>query len=133
MEYADHVSQSVIVKFPVVDQPNMFVLIWTTTPWTLPANLAVAFNSQFSYSLVQVGEEAYILSTLLLDKVAEQCGWESFQIIRSLDGEEVGQLSYRHPFAIGQGSYLRVTTSLRTPRVPDLCTLLRDMVRTTTY
>lgn len=98
VEYADHVSQSVIVKFPVVDQPNMFVLIWTTTPWTLPANLAVAFNSQFSYSLVQVGEEAYILSTLLLDKVAEQCGWESFQIIRSLDGEEVGQLSYRHPF-----------------------------------
>ena len=44
VEYADHVSQSVYVKFPVVGEPNTFVVIWTTTPWTLPANLAVAYN-----------------------------------------------------------------------------------------
>src|ERR1017187_7871895 len=49
VEYADHVSQSVFVKFPVVGQPNTFILIWTTTPWTLPANLAVAYNKDFQY------------------------------------------------------------------------------------
>jgi len=49
VEYQDHVSPSVYVKFPVVGQPNTFVLIWTTTPWTLPANLAVAYNSTFQY------------------------------------------------------------------------------------
>src|SRR5438477_11698950 len=61
VEYNDHVSQSVYVKFPVVGQPNTFILIWTTTPWTLPANLAVAYNSTFQYGQVRVGDENYIL------------------------------------------------------------------------
>ena len=61
VEYKDHVSQSIFVKFPVVGRPDTSVVIWTTTPWTLPANLAVAYNSTFSYSLnVAVGEEHYI-------------------------------------------------------------------------
>ncbi len=54
VEYQDHVSQSVFVKFPVVGQPNTFILIWTTTPWTLPANLAVAYNNDFQYVKVKV-------------------------------------------------------------------------------
>src|SRR6478672_1095642 len=60
VEYKDHLSQSVYVKFPVVGQPGTFVLIWTTTPWTLPANLAVAYNSTFSYSLVHVDGQEFI-------------------------------------------------------------------------
>ena len=75
VEYADHVSQSVFVKFPVVGRPSVNIVIWTTTPWTLPANLAVAYNSTFSYSLVQVGEEQFIVSAMLLPVVAEKCGW----------------------------------------------------------
>src|SRR5882672_10584890 len=66
VEYHDHVSQSVYVKFPVVGKPNTFVLIWTTTPWTLPANLAIAYNSTFSYSHIRVGDETYVVSTMLL-------------------------------------------------------------------
>jgi isoleucyl-tRNA synthetase len=54
VEYKDHVSPSIFVKFPVVGQPDTFVLIWTTTPWTLPANLAVAYNSTFQYVRVKV-------------------------------------------------------------------------------
>src|SRR5215213_9023600 len=50
VEYADHVSQSVYVKFPLVSHPGTSLVIWTTTPWTLPANLAVAYNSTFSYA-----------------------------------------------------------------------------------
>src|SRR5262245_39615726 len=73
VEYHDHVSQSIYVKFPVLGAPDTTVLIWTTTPWTLPANLAVAYNSTFSYSQVRVGSETFILSTLLLPAVAEKC------------------------------------------------------------
>ncbi|MBM3824684.1 MAG: isoleucine--tRNA ligase [Verrucomicrobia bacterium] len=98
VEYHDHVSQSVYVKFPVQGQPGTSVLIWTTTPWTLPANLAIAFNSTFPYSLVRVGGEALILSTLLLDSVAKKCGWSNFEIVRSLTGDQLASTVCQHPF-----------------------------------
>ena len=98
VEYADHVSQSVFVKFPVVGRPGVNIIIWTTTPWTLPANLAVAYNSTFNYSLVQVGEEQFIVSAMLLSTVAQKCGWQDYQIVRSLDGEHLKSLEYQHPF-----------------------------------
>jgi isoleucyl-tRNA synthetase len=98
VEYREHVSQSVYVKFPLVGHPRTSVVIWTTTPWTLPANLAVAYNSTFSYSLVQVGEEQLIVSALLLPAVAAKCGWEGYQIVRSLDAGQLSQLEYQHPF-----------------------------------
>ena len=98
VEYHDHVSQSIYVKFPVIGRPNTYILIWTTTPWTLPANLAIAYNSTFSYSLVRVGDANYILSTMLLSTVAEKCGWAGYQIISSLDGAQLSQAEYQHPF-----------------------------------
>ena len=97
VEYADHVSQSVFVQFPVVGRPGVNIVIWTTTPWTLPANLAVAYNSTFSYSLVQVGDEQFIVSAMLLSTVAQKCGWD-YQIIRSLDSTDLKALEYQHPF-----------------------------------
>lgn len=98
VEYQDHVSQSVFVKFPVVGRPGVNIIIWTTTPWTLPANLAVAYNNTFSYSLVQVGEEQFVVSAFLLSAVAQKCGWADYQIVRSLDGGHLSQLEYQHPF-----------------------------------
>src|SRR5712671_2221210 len=98
VEYKDHVSQSVYVKFAVVGRPGVYIVIWTTTPWTLPANLAVAYNSTFSYSLVHHAGEDFIVSTMLLPAVAEKCGWNSYQIIRSLDGGHLSQLEFQHPF-----------------------------------
>ena len=98
VEYADHVSQSVFVKFPVADEDNTHLIIWTTTPWTLPANLAVAYNSRFTYKKVRVNGEAYIVESTLLPKVAETCGWENVEEIESLPGDAVGALKYRHPF-----------------------------------
>ena len=105
VEYKDHVSQSVYVKFPLLGHPGTSVAIWTTTPWTLPANLAVAYNSTFSYSLVLVGEEQYIVSALLLPAVAEKCGWQNYQIIRSLDGGHLTQFEYQHPFCKRTGKF----------------------------
>ena len=98
VEYNDHVSQSIYVKFPVIGHPGLNIVIWTTTPWTLPANLAIAYNSTFSYSLVAAQGESYLVNTLLLPGVAEKCGWEGYQIMRSLDGTELAQFEYQHPF-----------------------------------
>ena len=105
VEYNDHVSQSVYVKFPLVGYSNTSVVIWTTTPWTLPANLAVAYNSTFSYSLVVVGEEQYVVSALLLPTVAQKCGWQDYQIVRNLDGGHLGGLEYQHPFCNRTGKF----------------------------
>ena len=94
----DHVSQSVYVKFPVVGHPNTFILIWTTTPWTLPANLAIAYNSTFTYSEVRVGGETYIVSTMLLSTVSQKCGWDGYEIVRSLDTDHLSGAEFHHPF-----------------------------------
>ena len=97
VEYADHVSQSVYVKFPVVGEPNTFVVIWTTTPWTLPANLAVAYNDKFPYLKVTVGGEHYLVFRGLLPVVAQKCGWTSYTE-EPFPTEKLAALEYRHPF-----------------------------------
>jgi len=103
VEYHDHVSQSVFVKFPVVGRPGVSIVIWTTTPWTLPANLGVAYNSTFHYSLVQVGAEQFIVSAMLLSGVAAKCGWEGYQIVRTLEAGDLAELEYQHPFCARTG------------------------------
>ncbi len=105
VEYKEHVSQSIYVKFAVKGHPGTSVVIWTTTPWTLPANLAVAYNSNFSYSLVRVGNEELIVSALLLSAVAEKCGWQGYEIVRSLDGSQLSQIEYQHPFCNRTGKF----------------------------
>jgi isoleucyl-tRNA synthetase len=97
VEYADHVSQSVFVKFPVVGQPGLSLVIWTTTPWTLPANLAVAFNNGFQYVTARVGEERFILFRGLLAAVAEKCGWSDYEE-KPFPVEDLARLEYQHPF-----------------------------------
>jgi isoleucyl-tRNA synthetase len=101
VEYRDHVSPSIFVKFPVVGQPGTFVLIWTTTPWTLPANLAVAYNSTFPYVRVRLGAEQYLLFRGLLPAVAEKCGWQSYEE-QPLAAGELATLEYQHPFIPGR-------------------------------
>src|SRR5437879_4665463 len=84
VEYHQHTSPSVYVKFPLVSDPalidpalagrKVFVLIWTTTPWTLPANLGIAVHPDFEYSAFEHGEEVYIVASELLEAVVEKCG-----------------------------------------------------------
>jgi isoleucyl-tRNA synthetase len=97
VEYQDHVSQSVFVKFPVVGRPNTFIVIWTTTPWTLPANLAVAYNDKLQYVTTNVGNEKFILFRGLLSAVAEKCGWANYTET-PLSIEDLSKLKYKHPF-----------------------------------
>jgi isoleucyl-tRNA synthetase len=97
VEYKDHVSPSIYVKFPVIGRPNLSVLIWTTTPWTLPANLAVAYNDKFQYVQVDVGGENYIVFRGLLSAVAEKCGWANYTE-KPFPVEDLARLEYQHPF-----------------------------------
>ena len=83
VEYYQHKSPSVYVKFPLASDPalidpalagrNVFVLIWTTTPWTLPANLGIAVHPDFEYAAFERGNEVYIVAAELLDAVVEMC------------------------------------------------------------
>ncbi len=105
VEYREHISPSIYVKFPVVDRPKTFVLIWTTTPWTLPANLAIAFNEKLEYVKVKIAEgypdeETYILAKcrlhdMLLKLVLPAVVSNNAQ---NLTAEELAGLEYHHPF-----------------------------------
>ena len=84
VEYKQHTSNSVYVKFPFAGDPaeiatelagrKVFFLIWTTTPWTLPANLGIAVNPDFEYAAIENGDEVYIVASELVESVAAKCG-----------------------------------------------------------
>ena len=103
VEYHDHTSQSVYVKFPVLGRPGIFVVIWTTTPWTLPANLAVAYNSTLNYSLIRVGEEQYWILSPLVPAIAGKCQWQTYETVRTALGGELAGFEYQHPFCARTG------------------------------
>jgi isoleucyl-tRNA synthetase len=84
VEYRQHTSPSVYVKFPLKSDPalidekltgrNVFLLIWTTTPWTLPANLGIAVNPDFEYAALESNDEVYIVASELVGAIASKCG-----------------------------------------------------------
>ncbi|HEX4945666.1 MAG TPA: isoleucine--tRNA ligase, partial [Blastocatellia bacterium] len=72
--------------------------IWTTTPWTLPANLGITLNPKYEYNAVAVGDDVFIVANGLLEDVAKKVGWESYEIIGTYSGEVFDRLNARHPF-----------------------------------
>ncbi|MCS4542424.1 MAG: isoleucine--tRNA ligase [Euryarchaeota archaeon] len=96
IEYEDVEDPSIYVKFPVRDKPNEFILIWTTTPWTLPANLAVAVHSDFEYVKAQVGNEIYILAKDLVEQLAQKLKFQ-YKILETFPGKKIEGLKYTHP------------------------------------
>ncbi|MFH1714983.1 MAG: isoleucine--tRNA ligase [Elusimicrobiota bacterium] len=112
VEYADHTSPSVFVKFPVKDSKlndidNLFVIIWTTTPWTLPANVAVAFHEKFDYVIFEVTEsgkgsakagERYIVADELKDNVCRKCGIKAYKELKKVKGKDLEGLTCKSPF-----------------------------------
>ena len=106
IEYGDVTSPSIYVKFPLkdgkgkVDEKNTYFVIWTTTPWTLPANMAVCLNETFDYVKVQVGEEYYIVAKDLLESVSQAVGFEQVPtIVEQYKGKDLEHLVCQHPFA----------------------------------
>lgn len=108
VEYHDHKSPSIYVKFPLTAESQakfpelagkqVYVLIWTTTPWTIPANLAVALHPEFTYTAVQVGKETWILAEGLLENIMQMVKVQDYEVIRTFRAAELNGLKTRHPF-----------------------------------
>jgi isoleucyl-tRNA synthetase len=108
IEYKDKTSPSIYVRFPVVSDlgakfpalagRKAYVVIWTTTPWTLPANMAIAFHPDHDYAAAEVGGEVYILAKRLLPVVAEELGWAAPKVLATFAGRELEGFKARHPF-----------------------------------
>jgi len=107
VEYENHTSPSVFVKFKLENNKDFlddsFLLIWTTTPWTLIANVAVAVHPDFDYSYVKTLKGNLIIASVLLEKVLSAAGIEKYELIRSVSGKKLEGLIYGHPFGFRQG------------------------------
>ncbi|MBQ4132296.1 MAG: class I tRNA ligase family protein, partial [Desulfovibrionaceae bacterium] len=109
VENHDHHSDSIFVRFPLTD-PNLlkvfpqadinntYAVIWTTTPWTMPSNLAIMANPEFDYALVKADGSFYIVAEEMLDSLRPQLGWENAEVTATVKGRELERLKARHPF-----------------------------------
>jgi isoleucyl-tRNA synthetase len=108
IEYENKRSNSIYVKFPFTqkrdgifdgypDKP-IFMLIWTTTPWTLPANLAIAIHPDFTYAAVDAGGEIYIVLKDLVEDITKKAGIGDYRIIEEIKPEKLKGITFKHPF-----------------------------------
>jgi len=108
IEYENHTSPSIWVRFALTSDPaaitpalagkRIYGLIWTTTPWTIPANMAISFHPKFTYTAVDVNGDVYIVAPELLASTAEACGWNSPVQLASFEGSHLAGTMFRHPF-----------------------------------
>ncbi len=107
VEYEDHSSPSIYVRFPLndenfkkiadIDTSKLYIVIWTTTPWTIPDNMGVAVHPDFDYVLVEVNGEFHILAEGLLEECAGRFGWDSPTIQATFKGAALENLKAKHP------------------------------------
>ena len=106
VEYEDHSSPSVFVKFKIKEDKqwlgNSFLVIWTTTPWTLIANVAVALHPEFAYSYIKTAKGNLIIADLRL-AILSAMGIDKYEVIRSFKGRDLEGVSYEHPFGLRSG------------------------------
>ncbi len=134
VEYHDHTSPSIWVRFALISDPaaihpdlagrNVYGLIWTTTPWTLPANMAIAFHPKYEYVAVEVSgaddrlsssanpesslgrpqntmvrpTDVYFVATELVQVTAEKCGWQDYHVLAAVPGSKLEHAVFHHPF-----------------------------------
>ncbi|WP_209679843.1 isoleucine--tRNA ligase [Methanohalophilus levihalophilus] len=103
VEYEDRTDPSIYIKFPLKNEDSTFIVIWTTTPWTIPSNIAVAVNPEFEYAKVKAekdGEtEILIMATELVENVLRKGRYENYEILETLSGEDVAGFEYESPLA----------------------------------
>ncbi len=109
VEYEDHRSRSIYVKYPLLTDParldpqlagrKISVIIWTTTPWTLPASMAVAFHPEFEYVVVtDGGSEAYLLESRRREPTLHEAGLKAPTVLARLPGRRLDRIEMQHPF-----------------------------------
>lgn len=102
IEYQDKKSPSIYVAFPVTDGKDVLAtgdkfIIWTTTPWTIPANLAIAVNGKLNYSVVRVGSDRFVVAEDLLEEVASVLEWENHSVEKTVKGSDLEYIVAKHP------------------------------------
>ncbi|MEK7376582.1 MAG: isoleucine--tRNA ligase, partial [Candidatus Margulisiibacteriota bacterium] len=98
IEYEEDESHAIFVGFAApLSQPTSFI-IWTTTPWTLPSNVAVAVHPEYEYSQVEVNGENYIVASQLLEPASKRMGWTDVKTVKKFKGSELEGIVCRHPF-----------------------------------
>lgn len=103
--YKDHTSRSIYVRFPLVDDhngwaaglENVFTIIWTTTPWTIPANLAVAFHPTLEYLVIEHEGDHYVVQRDLAEKVWAELGWGTPNAVKDFLGSSFEHSRFKHP------------------------------------
>lgn len=103
IEYHDKKSPSIYVAFEVTDGKDLFdggekFIIWTTTPWTIPANLGISLHPEFDYVVVHVQGEKYVVAQDLLEAVSAELEWENPEVIKTFKGKEADRIVTKHPF-----------------------------------
>ena len=109
VEYQDHKSDTIYTLFPVKtskikELENSEIVIWTTTPWTIPANKALAFNEALDYILIELNDEGdfknkkIVIAEALLDSVIKDCSIENFEVIKKFKGKDLKDTICKHPF-----------------------------------
>jgi isoleucyl-tRNA synthetase len=108
VEYGNHTSPSIWVRFALTSDAakidralagkKVYGLIWTTTPWTIPANMAIAYHPKFEYAAVEVAGAVYIVASELLNVTAEKVGWSGYRVLARFSGTALEHAVFRHPF-----------------------------------
>ena len=117
VEYDEHTSPSIYVRFRMTDESvtsldlptekPLYAVIWTTTPWTLPANLAIAVKPDFEYAIVEHESINYIIAMELVKTVAEKAGWgNDYTVGKIFKGSTLEHLRYRHAFLPREGVFV---------------------------
>ncbi len=94
IDYENKDDPSIYIKFPLKNDDKNYILIWTTTPWTLPANMAVCVHPEFDYAYVKVGDEVYLMAHALINSLFED---QDYEVINVVKGSELEGIEYNHP------------------------------------
>ncbi|KGL41111.1 isoleucine--tRNA ligase [Listeria newyorkensis] len=103
IEYQDKKSASIFVAFKVTDgkgalEEGTNIVIWTTTPWTIPANMGITVNPDLEYVVVAVNGEKFVVAEALFPSLRETLGWEAAEVVKTVRGAELDRVVTRHPF-----------------------------------
>ncbi len=98
LEYENVVDNSIFMKFKVKNKENEYLIVWTTTPWTIPFNLAVMVNPGLDYVKAKVDDEVWIAAKALVNSFLGAVVGKKYQIIEEFKGDKLEGLAYEHPF-----------------------------------
>ena len=113
LDYESVSDNSIFVKFRVKGKKNEFLVVWTTTPWTIPFNLAVMVNPELDYVRAEVGGEVWILAAALAAPVIRGVADREFKVIEEFRGEKLDNLAYEHPFSGFIDDYRKLSSKSR--------------------